>query len=195
MRYTTGAAVVSLAVTLLNPELGEGITGLLGGTWVAFSRWWALVPLGFLVILFIYGLMQANYEAFQKTESEKEALAKQIASDEERAAFKAVLTKAWQEGQLLHDNYASDADADAWERRVSNLIYNALNESEAQVFYSDNQLLPIASSNDTSVRQRIRRRQARIVDLKKRLDRDRLNLKPTFNPENWENRFDLGISD
>jgi hypothetical protein len=44
--------------------------GLLGTiSWWPFSPWWALVPIG---LLFIYGLLKANYQEFQGVEQQRD---------------------------------------------------------------------------------------------------------------------------
>jgi hypothetical protein len=171
--------IVILAATLLNPELGQWVAGLLGGTWVAFSRWWALVPLGFLVILFIYGLMQANFEAFQKIESEKEALEKQIATEEQHSALKEVLAEAIREGRKLRESNPTDKEAGAWGGKIKALLVDAFTDSsEAELFVSDQGLLPIWG-DETQAQIWLGRRLERLENLIQRSDS--LQIRPGFN--------------
>lgn len=46
--------------------------------------WLELAIFGFLAVLFIYGLMRANYEAYRKIEKEKKAREKQLATNGRR---------------------------------------------------------------------------------------------------------------
>jgi len=177
--------------------IGSALTALLAvtglGVWQDLLPWWA--PWATLGVLLLYGLLMANYEEVSQSKQKSKELEEKLTTDKKRADFKDLLTKAWQEGQTLQESNPSDAAAAEWAHRVSNLIFNALNHSDAQRLYSDTGLMPMATSNDTPVRQWIRRRQERIDQLSERVDRDSLELKPTFNPEDWENRFDSGIGD
>ncbi len=107
IRYTTWVAVAGVVLTLLNPELGKTATALLGGAWVEYSRWWSLVPIGLLCILFVGGLMKANFETFERIKGDLEQENKQLSVDkctlEERvrALESAPRTEA---EQLKHDS-------------------------------------------------------------------------------------------
>jgi hypothetical protein len=194
-RYLTGASIVTLAATLLNPELGQVVAGLLGGTWVAFSRWWALVPLGFLVILFIYGLMQANFEAFQKIESEKEALERQTATAERYRAFRNLLGAAIYEGVLLRQSMLKPLQE--WVDRTGAFIEDALGKAAALRFldnsgYRRKDLEYDYATEETWLELRYERyvrefRVRRLRELEQSVKPEDLN--PHFNPQDYKGYF------
>lgn len=63
----TGVAVAFTLVTLANPELVKRISV----TWEGFSRWWALVP---IIFLMVWRLMRANFDAYDTARSELASL-------------------------------------------------------------------------------------------------------------------------
>lgn len=107
VRYTTGASVAALAATLLNPEWGQVVANVLGGTWVAFSRWWSLIPLGILSLLFVYGLMKANHEKFLEVEAERDDLKEKLKAYEDSGKPK-VLVRLENGGPVTTEEWAPD---------------------------------------------------------------------------------------
>jgi len=175
--------------------LGSALTALLAlaglGVWQDLLPWWA--PWATLAVLLLYSLLMGNYEEVRDSAQKQKELEEKLTSDKERADFKNLLTKACQEGQRIHDSHADDALAIDWGKRVCNFIDAALGLSEAQDFYSDTGLLPIAPANDTSIRQWIRWRQKRIEKLKEKVDRDRPNFRPEFRLQDWQDHFYSGF--
>ncbi len=107
VRYTTGAAIVSLAVTLLNPEVGRATADFLGGTWGTFSRWWSLIPLGLLFLLFVYGLMKANHEKFLEVEQERDDFRENLKAYENGDKPK-IVARAENPGPVSIEEWAPD---------------------------------------------------------------------------------------
>ncbi len=63
--------------------------GLLGiADWWTFSLWWALAPIG---LLFLYGLLRANYEEYRKVERKAEELEQKVADTGKRQFVKDLL--------------------------------------------------------------------------------------------------------
>lgn len=65
---------------------------------VEWLPWWVIVaPIG---ILFLYGLIKANYETFQEIEADKAAMKKNLAGITKRKAVKDLLGNAVDEGKI-----------------------------------------------------------------------------------------------
>jgi hypothetical protein len=169
---------------------GVGIAASLAA-YGQYVPWW--VPPSIFLLLFIYGLFRASYEEHLK----RRRLEEQLTTDKERADFKNLLSEASEEGNLLYAKHASDAEAAEWEKRVATLIFSALEASDVRVFYSDEGILPLMAldGSETPCMRRIKRRRERINQLIDKIDRDRPNFKPSFKLQDWEGRFNSGISD
>ena len=132
-----------------------GITGL---SWaLQFIPWW--VPVSALGILFLYGLLRANYEAFREGEDAKQELEAKLATAEKRKAVNDLLGGALEEGLSLKqgrmyalesenqnleeieigDEYQAtyDNEVRAWVDRTYQLINDAFGKAEAQRFVSN----------------------------------------------------------
>ncbi len=120
--------VVSLCLSVV------GVTA-----WWPFSPLWALLPI-FLFLL--YGLMKANYEAFQKIKAEKDALEKQIETDEKRAAIGEGLADLYYEGITLRAEIMDSTDETPvsecnerlleWRRSVADYVEENVSIGKAQ---------------------------------------------------------------
>ncbi len=127
--------------------------------------------------------MKANYEAFQKIQTEKDELKKQLATDEQRAALKEVLAEAIREGRQLRDSNPSKEDAGKWGGKIKALLLAAfVDSSEAEVFVSNQGLLPIYG-DETEAQRWIGHRLERLEDLIRRTDS--LRIRPGFNGRDW----------
>jgi apolipoprotein N-acyltransferase len=102
-RYLTVVGVASFFAVLLNPE----IAALAESAWAGISRWWSLVPLG---VLFAYGLMKANYEAFQEVEGARARLQESVETEEKRAAIGQGLQQLYSGGAELRAEIMSSTD-------------------------------------------------------------------------------------
>jgi cell division protein FtsB len=64
--YLTGLAALVFALTLFNRGLADRVSA-----WEGVSPLWSLAP---VALLFLYGLMRANYAEFRKVENERDGL-------------------------------------------------------------------------------------------------------------------------
>jgi len=111
--------------------------GLLGiADWWTFSLWWALAPIG---LLFLYGLLRANYEEYRKVERKAEELEQKVADTGKRQFVKDLLGRAREEGRPLksYEKRARREKAEAakeWVERTYALIEAAFDKGEAEHF-------------------------------------------------------------
>jgi hypothetical protein len=139
--FKRGDAIAALLAFLF------GIAGL---TWVLqLIPWW--IPVGALGLLFLYGLLRANYEEFQKVEGAKQDLESKLASTEKRKAVKDLLGVAVEQGEdlrvILREeggqwNLVSQQDVEDWVHRTHDLIEAAFDKGEARRFLDSSDYKP-----------------------------------------------------
>ena len=128
---------------VLNKKIAAWGYGVIG----TVSPWWALVPVG---ILFLYGLMQANYEAFTKVErraddaeAENKRLAAQLDGKAKRKAVKDLLGAAVEQGESLRGQtrkvgndfrFNTKDDVEDWVHKTHDFIEAAFDKGEARRF-------------------------------------------------------------
>jgi hypothetical protein len=183
-----------LGLLFISTPLGDAVMS----TWHLLPSW--TVPVFLLVslaILFVRGLVKANYEEFRRVEGERdqeqaamEALQEQIATEEQRATLKELLAEAIREGEELLKSRPSIEQAEEWVNKIGGVLQIAfLDTSEAQVFYSDEGLPPLYYSDpvvqhaQTPAQKWIRQRLARLTDLIRRADS--LQIRPGFNGRDY----------
>lgn len=129
--------------------IGSVVLAVMGIS-TGWPLWSPLVPIG---ILFLYGLLRANYERFQELEAdrdkiavERDELAARIAAgrdeyanrhreEKTRTAVENRLASLQEEGANLRT--ASHEDIDAWAAKTKGFIEAAFGRAEAQLFLSD----------------------------------------------------------
>ena len=173
--YLTVVGVASFFVILLNPEIAV----LAESAWSGISRWWALVPLG---VLFAYGLMKANYEAFQEVEGERDLLRRGRTTREKRIALKDALGDAIEKGQELHASDPTTEDAEKWVNDTAVLIWAALGDGEVHLFANAPGVTLHSGGNESRHRGRLHRLGQLIARV------DGMELRPDFDPEEWTDR-------
>jgi hypothetical protein len=144
-----GDTVASILTAVLT------VTGL---SWILrFIPLW--MPVSVLGLLFLYGLLRANYEAFREVEDAWQELGAKLATAEKRKAINDLLGGALEEGLSLKqgrmyalecenqnleeieigDEYQAryDNEVRAWVDRTYQLINDAFGKAEAQRFVSN----------------------------------------------------------
>lgn len=101
--------------------------------------WSPLVPIG---ILFLYGLLRANYERFQELEADRDKIAaerdaaiSQGRNEEMRTAVESRLGSLREEGEGLRSSGYEDIEA--WTSKTKNFIEAAFGTGRAQLFLSN----------------------------------------------------------
>ena len=85
--------------------------------WWPFSSLWALLPIS---LLFIYGLMKANYEAFRKIQAERDRLLAEKQTEEQRATIAVSLQQLYSQGVSLRTaivNSDDESSTSLWEEK------------------------------------------------------------------------------
>jgi hypothetical protein len=168
------------------------VFGIAGLTWVLqlIPLW---VPVGAFALLFLYGLLRANYEEFERVEHkyDKErratrALERKWANEERRRTFKNALAAASDEGErLLQIDNLTDEQGHDWAIRVGIMIALGLDQGEWRLYFSGHALAPTAIQGDSEAKQLINRRLQRLYDLVLRIDRDKLQVPSDFHSRDW----------
>jgi hypothetical protein len=156
---------------------------------------WSLVPVG---LLFLSGLLRANYEELQKVGREKDALKAKIGTEAKRTALKDLLGSAHERGGVVNE-YREGDDADRRQRRIEEwvwgthkLIEAAFDKGEAQRFLS-NEGYDFGRIN--GVQEFIARRSTFLVGprlwrLEELIGRvDTLSIRSDFDPEAFAQQF------
>jgi hypothetical protein len=153
------------------------------------------------VFLFGRGLLKENQRRIQKAERDNERLQASITTDEERRALKDLLGIAHEKGDEVYE--LRENDSVEWrERRIRQwvndihaLIEAALDKSAAKQFLS-NDGYDFGRHIDSVTEHRQSRdilyvpaRQWSIRELSRRIDRERLNIRPDFDFEAHARRF------
>jgi hypothetical protein len=190
---------------LFNKKIAAWGYGVIG----TVSPWWALAPVG---ILFLFGLMQANYEAFTKVEqradgaeAENKRLAAQLDGKAKRKAVKDLLGVAVEQGESLRGDmrrvgsdfrFNTMDDVEDWVHRTHDLIEAAFDKGEARRFLDrsdytpENPLateeVPVVDTYGHHLEPRLRRLQELIVRA------NAFEINDSFYPRYWMDRFNLG---
>jgi hypothetical protein len=188
-----------------------------GLSWILqFIPLW--MPVSVLGLLFLYGLLRANYEEFRKVEDAKQELKAKLATAEKRKAVNDLLGSALEEGLSLKqgrmyalegenprledversDEYQAryDKEVSTWVDRTYVLIHDAFGKAEGQRFisnegFSDEELF--GRELPRFIRRTSTQRKYSIPARLKRLDKviDRassLEISPDFDPNEWRDR-------
>lgn len=162
--------VVSLGLTVF------GVTA-----WWPFSPLWGLVP---ILLFFTYGLLKANYEAFQKEaqkneqlREDKRALEEKLEEKKKRIALRRLLGEAVTRGKLLLDEDPSEHEALEWGYKTHDLVMAALTTAEAEF------LLAGPTTDVSDVQQWMEYRMDQIMQLLQQLHTYDIN--PDFDPQDW----------
>jgi hypothetical protein len=147
-------------------------------TWWPISPLWALLPLAFL---FVYGLMKANYEAFQEVDDRKEELEKKLEEKKKRMALRRLLGEAVTRGHLLRAQDPSRHEAEVWGRNTHDLVVDALTVAEAEFLLAGD--YPDATTDLTDTQRWMKYRIDRIMKLLEQLHN--FDINPNFNPDNY----------
>jgi hypothetical protein len=189
--WTTLIAILSLYL-LLNKKLAAWGYNLIG----TVSPWWALVPVG---VLFLFGLMQANFEQYRQMEREldeerktRKALERKSADVQRRKELKSVLAAAAEEGKRLHDSTPTRQKSDDWWNRVGIMISLALDTGEWRRLDNPYGPRPAEVPNDTEEKRFIRRCLQGLYDLIARVDSVN-NISSDFSKQDWIETRPLGI--
>lgn len=165
-------------------------------TWWPISPLWALLP---LALLFVYGLMKANYEAFRGVEQENERLQSKLALAAKRKAAKDLLGDAMDEGNILRQShrknseekikFTSHQDVVDWVERTHNLIEAAFDKAEARHFMNSDDYKPEKPLPWREVR--VDPYRYHVIPRLRRLDQlivraSELPLNPDFDPQHWK---------
>jgi hypothetical protein len=103
----------------------------------SISPLWGLLPVG---LLFVYGMMKANYEELLKLGAVRE----DTEDSERRRTIKSLLRDLQARGRALAENYndyqdnsVTDEDLERWRQETYNLIEAAFGKQEAETFLSN----------------------------------------------------------
>jgi len=109
------------------------------------------VPAGALGLIFIYGLLRANYQEFREVEDAKRNLESKLASARKRKAVKDLLGLAVEQGEDLRVltrkedgewKIISQQDVEDWVHRTHDLIEAAFDKAEARRFLDSSDYTP-----------------------------------------------------
>jgi hypothetical protein len=178
-RYVTGLGIGSAVLTFFSPELAQV-------SWIsvpALSRWWALLPLG---VLFLYGMLRANYEAFKKIENRNADLEAKLVSVEKRRTTLDLLGRYHAKGQeLARDNprveempEATAEEISEWGQGVYRLIRAAYGSGRAEIFLS--------GKDRGYIEVWLQERLAQLVRLMEQTSE--MDLRPDFDPEDFDHQ-------
>ena len=189
---------------LFNKKIAAWGYGVIG----TVSPWWALAPVG---ILFLYGLMQANYEAFTKVEqraddaeAENKRLAAQLDGKAKRKAVKDLLGAAVEQGERLRGEmrrvgndyrFNTKDDVKDWVDMTHDFIEAAFDKGEARRFLDSGDYTPknpLATEEEPAVdtyEYHLEPRLRRLHELIQRANGVEIN--PNFYARYWMDRFNL----
>ena len=165
------------------------VFGVAGLSWVLqFIPWW--VPVGAFGLLFLYGLLKANFEQFQQIERKldeerraNEALKEKLTTTERRKALKKALSSAADEGERLHIAMPTVEQAEAWAGRVRLMIALALDTGEMRLFDREYGATTVNSQTNRKDKRYIRRRLQHLHELIPRVEL--LDVNPDFVASDW----------
>ena len=172
------------------------VLGVAGLSWILqFIPLW--VPAGALGLIFMYGLLRANYQEFREVEDAKRNLESKLATARKRKAVKDLLGVAVEQGEDLHVTlrkegdsfrFVSEQDVKEWVHRTRDLIEAAFDKAEARRFldssdYKPEKPLPYREIRIDPYKYHLTPRLQRLNELILRANT--LEINPDFDPQSF----------
>jgi hypothetical protein len=172
------------------------VLGVAGLSWILqFIPLW--VPAGALGLIFIYGLLRANYQEFREVEDAKRILEAKLATARKRKAVKDLLGVAVEQGEDLRVTlrkegdsfrFVSKQDVEEWVHRTRDLIEAAFDKGEARRFldssdYKPEKPLPYREIRSEPYKYHLTPRLQRLNELILRANT--LEINPDFEPQRF----------
>jgi hypothetical protein len=190
-----------LGLLFISTPLGDAVMN----TWHLLPSW--SVPvflLVSLVILFVRGLVKANYDKFTEVEDRKCVLQRQLDDRIKRKAVKDLLGEAEKQGKSLRGpmrkvgndfRYNTKDDIEDWVHRTHDFIEAALDKGEARLFLDSSEdmpknplateEMPVVDTYEYHLEPGLRRLQELIVRA------NDLEVNSDFYARYWMDRFNL----
>jgi hypothetical protein len=172
------------------------VLGVAGLSWILqFIPLW--VPASALGLIFIYGLLRANYQEFREVEDAKRNLESKLATARKRKAVKDLLGVAVEQGEDLRVTlrkegdsfrFVSKQDVEEWVHRTRDLIEAAFDKGEARRFldssdYKPEKPLPYREIRIDPYKYHLTPRLQRLNELILRANT--LEINPDFDPQRF----------
>lgn len=167
------------AVAYFNAEWGQWLIS----TWEGLSAWWALAPIGLLIVGI---LVKAVSQEYLEIEGERDRLQKERTTNEKRTALKDALGNASEEGQRLHADSPTKEAAEKWVNDTADLLEAALGKGEVHLFANAPGITLHSGGNESRQQLFIKGRLHRLSELIARVDR--IDLRSDFDPQDWNDQ-------
>jgi Ca2+-binding RTX toxin-like protein len=117
-------AIGIAGLALFNRPLARAVS-----SWEGFSPWFAAVP---FVLLFVYGLLKANYEAFVTIAEREQATRDQLADAGKRRAVKSLLGGLSERGKILLalGEHLQASSLHEWDAQTCDLVRRSMGDGE-----------------------------------------------------------------